>query len=288
MVKYKRIFLGPECNNNCLPCQEKNGSTYPDLSDITAQISRRNSFDSVELYGGEPTVRGDFFEILNAARNESYKRIKIVTNARAFANMDTALRTAESGCYFFEIKVHHHEPAIHDYITQVSGSLQQTLQGIINLRTIDTLHDQPFNPFIHLRIPVSTQNYEHIGNVALALIPYEIDRITLSFDDSQIEMHEALPYIQAAINASILNRVWINTQRIPLCAMAGFEHHVSEVFHPPSGDFEKSERCKDCVYNDVCPGVTSRYFHKFGFHKIEPVLESRHADDIRRLHSEKG
>jgi len=267
MVKYKRIFLGPECNNNCLPCQEKNGSTDPDLSDIKARISRRNSFDSVELYGGEPTVRGDFFEILNAAQNEGYKRIKIVTNARAFANMDTALRTAESGCYFFEIKVHHHEPAIHDYITQVSGSLQQTLQGIINLRTIDTLHDQPFNPFIHLRIPVSTQNYEHIGNVALALIPYEIDRITLSFDDSQIEMHEALPYIQAAINASI---------------------HVSEVFHPAAWDFEKSERCEDCVYNDVCPGITSGYFHKFGFHKLEPVLESRHADDIRRLRSEKG
>ncbi len=288
MLEYKRIFLGPACNNNCLYCQEKNGSRDPDLSEIVAQMARKNSLDSVELYGGEPTLRGDFFEILNAARREGFKRIKIVTNARAFADINTAVKTVELGCYLFEIKVHHVEPAIHDYVTQVSGSLHETLQGIINLRTIDTLHEQPFHPFINLRIPVSTQNYEHIGNVALSFIPYEIDRITLSFDDSQLEMSKALPYIKDAINASILNRVWINTQRIPLCAMEGLEHHVSEIYQPPAGDFEKSEHCKECVHNDICPGISTPYFHNFGFHKLEPVLESRHAQDIRRLHSEKG
>jgi hypothetical protein len=101
-------------------------------------------------------------------------------------------------------------------------------------------------------------------------------------------MSKALPYIKDAINASILNRVWINTQRIPLCAMEGLEHHVSEIYQPPAGGFEKSEHCKECVYDDICPGISTPYFHNFGFHKLEPVLESRHAQDIRRLHNEKG
>jgi MoaA/NifB/PqqE/SkfB family radical SAM enzyme len=287
MVKYKRIFLGPACNNDCLYCLEKNGPSDPNLSSIVAQMAHKNSLDSVELYGGEPTLRSDFYEILNAARSNGFKRIKIVTNARAFADINTALKTVASGCYFFEIKIHHHEPVIHDAVTQLSGSVDQTLQGIANLRSIDTLHEEPFDAFIHLRIPISRHNYEDIGKVALTFIPYGIDRITMSFDDSQLEMSRALPYIQNAIHVSILNRVWINTQRIPLCAMEGLEHHVSEIYHPVAGDFEKSKHCKKCVYNAACPGVSTPYFDNFGFNNLEPVLESRHAQDIRKLHDEK-
>jgi MoaA/NifB/PqqE/SkfB family radical SAM enzyme len=252
-------------------------------------MSRKNALDSVEFYGGEPTLRGDFFEILNAARRDGYRRIKIITNARAFANINAAVKTVESGCYFFEIKVHHHEPGIHDNVTQVSGSLHQTMQGIANLRSIDTRNQEPLSAFIQLRILISRHNYQDIANVALHFIPYEIDRITLSFDDSQLEMSQALPHIRHAINACILNRVWINIQRIPLCAMAGLEHHVSEIYHKkPAGNFKKSKHCEQCVYNAVCPGITASYFDNFGFNKLEPVLESRHAHDIRRLHNEKG
>jgi MoaA/NifB/PqqE/SkfB family radical SAM enzyme len=288
MIQYKRIFVGSACNNNCLYCQKKTGASDPGLSDIRAQMDRKNALDSVELYGGEPTLRRDFFEILNAARGDGYRRMKIITNARAFANINTAVKTLESGCYFFEIKVHHHEPAVHDHVTQVSGSLHQTMQGIVNLRSVDTRNEEPLSAFIQLRILVSRHNYKDIGNVALHFIPYEIDRITLAFDDSQLEMSQALPYIRDAINACILNRVWINTQRIPLCAMAGLEHHVSEIYHKkPAGNFNKSKHCEKCVYNAVCPGISRAYFDNFGFNKLEPVLESRHAQDIRRLHHEK-
>lgn len=284
MIQYKRIFLGPACNNRCLHCQVKSRLPDPDLHHVMAQMAPRDSIDSVEFNGGEPTLRSDFFEILNAARNSGYRRIKIVTNARAFADINTAVKTVESGCYFFEIKAHHHEPAIHDRVTRVRGSLEQAMEGITNLRTIDTLHNRPFQAFIHLRIPVSTHNYEHIGALALAFIPYGIDRITLSFDDSQLELSKALPHVQAAINVSILNRTWIDTRRIPLCAMTGFEHHVSEVYNPHAGDFEKSTHCRKCTYDHVCPGISARYFDNFGFHSLEPIRESRHAEDIRRLY----
>jgi MoaA/NifB/PqqE/SkfB family radical SAM enzyme len=287
MIEYKRIFLGPACNNNCLYCVGKNGPGDLDLSGIVAQMADADSADSVELCGGEPALRSDFFEIIGAARSHGFTRIKIVTNARAFADINTAVKTVEAGCYFFEIKVHHYKPAIHDAVTQVSGSLDQTLQGIANLRSIDTVNEEPFDAFIHLRIPISRHNYEYIGNVALTFIPYGIDRITLSFDDSQLEMSRALPYIQHATHASILNRVWINTQRIPLCAMEGLEHHVSEIYYPVAGDFEKSKHCKKCVYDAACPGVSTPYLNNFGFNNLEPVLKSRHAQDIRKLHDEK-
>lgn len=286
MVTYKRIFVGSRCNNNCLYCNEKNRSRNPELSDIVAQMAHNGGLDSVELYGGEPTLRTDFFSILDAARNHGLKRIKIVTNARALADINAAVKTVESGCYFFEIKVHHYQPGIHDYVTRVSGSLQQTVEGIVNLRRINTLYQKPFSAFISLRISMSRQNYGDIGNVALAFIPYKIDRIILSFDDSELEMSKALPHIQNAINLSILNRVWILTQRIPLCAMIGLEHHVSEIYHAPDGDYKKSKNCEKCIYDEVCPGMSTRYLDNFGFSQLKPVSESRHIEDIRSLRNE--
>ena len=288
MIDYKRIFLGPQCNNRCLYCHISNGQDDLGLPDIVARMGSDRTGESLELFGGEPTLRPDFLEIVNAARKAGFKRIKTVTNARALADIDVAAQIIEAGCYLFEIKVHHHRPAVHDAVTRVPGSLRQTVEGLENLRHIDTIHDQPFQAFIHLRIPISKQNYKEIGSVALAFIPYQIDRITLSFDDSETRLSETLPYVQGAINASILNRVWMTTQRIPLCAMTGFEHHVSEIYCRPQGDFEKSKRCNECLYDETCPGISAPYFSRFGFRDLNPVTESKHTEDIRRLHNEEG
>lgn len=288
MIDYKRIFVWPECNNRCLYCHTRNGPADIRLSDIVAQMNRDGNGENLELFGGEPTLRPDFLDILRAARGAGFKRIKIVTNARALADIHVAAKMIESGCYFFEIKVHHHDPAVHDAVTQVRGSLEETVGGIENLRHIDTMNDEPFQAFIHLRIPVSKHNYQEIGAVALAFIPYQIDRITLSFDDSETSISEILPYVRSAINGSILNRVWITTQRIPLCAMTGFEHHVSEIYRRPHGDFKKSKRCNECLYDGLCPGISAPHYGRYGFRDLDPVTESRHVEDIRRLHNDKA
>ena len=283
MLIYKRVYVGSRCNNSCLYCHETTRPDDPELSEIATQLTRNGGLDSIELCGGEPTLRKDFFNILDAARNQGFRRIKLLTNARAFADVNTAVKTVESGCYFFEVKVHHYRPDIHDDVTRVSGSLQETLQGIINLRTITTLHQAPFSAFISLRIPISRHNYEDVGPIALSFIPYEVDRIILSYDDSGLEMSKALPYIQNAIRGAILNRVWIVTRGIPLCAMTGMEHHVSETYGTPYGAYKKSKDCKTCVYDEVCPGMDRGYLDHFGLDHLMPVPTSKHIEDMRTL-----
>jgi hypothetical protein len=82
--------------------------------------------------------------------------------------------------------------------------------------------------------------------------------------------------------------VWILTQGIPLCAMKGLEHHVSEIYHRPDGDDKKSKNCKKCVYDQVCPGMSTRYLDHFGLSQLKPVRDSRHIEDIARLCHEPG
>jgi hypothetical protein len=106
----------------------------------------------------------------------------------------------------------------------------------------------------------------------------------LSFDDSSLELSKALPYIRNAIDLSVLNRVWITTQNIPLCTMTGYEHHISELYLPPDGDFKKAETCRECRFDECCPGLRTAYADTSGFNDLKPFRGNDHLmEDIRNL-----
>ena len=288
MVPYKRIFLGSSCNNNCLYCSEKNKDSHQQMPDVAESLVQNDSIDSIELYGGEPTTRNDFFTILDTARHRGYRRIKLVTNARTCADINTAVRMIESGCYLYEVKINHFRPDIHDYVTQVTGSFQETVQGLANLRRINTIHNAAFSAFISLRISLSRKNIEDISSIILAFIPYRIDRFILSFDDCELELAKALPHIQNAINLTLLNRTWITTQKIPPCYMQGFEHHISELYHPRDCGYSKPETCRKCPLDDLCPGIDDNYAGTGAFHDLKPFQGNEQMiKDIRNLANEK-
>jgi MoaA/NifB/PqqE/SkfB family radical SAM enzyme len=289
MVPYKRIFVGSSCNNSCLYCNEKIKASQPDILTLSESLLHNDPIDSIELYGGEPLIRKDFFNILDTARSRGYKRIKLVTNARPLADIHTAVKSVEFGCYLYEVKIHHFTAAIHDFITQVGGSLQQTVEGLTNLRRIKTLHNAAFSAFISLRIVLSQKNIEDLTRILLAFIPYRIDRFILSFDDSELELSTALPHLKNAIDLAILNRVWVMTQKIPPCCMRGFEHHVSELYGQTPGDYSKADICKSCPLNEGCSGLASSYADTYGFNDLQPVDENEKlVTDIRNLLHDKS
>jgi MoaA/NifB/PqqE/SkfB family radical SAM enzyme len=289
MVPYKRIYLGSSCNNNCIYCSEKKKDSNQTIPDVTGSLVQNDSLDSIELYGGEPATRSDFFILLDTARNRGYRRIKLVTNARTCADINTAVRMIESGCHIYEIKIHHFRPDIHDYITQVRGSLQETVQGLANLRRINTLRNTAFSAFISLRISLSRKNIQDIASIVLAFIPYRIDRFILSFDDSELELSKALPHIQNAINLTLLNRTWITTQKIPPCYMQGFEHHIAELYHSHHCDYRKLETCMECPLDHLCPGIDNDFAHTGGLHDLKPFQGNEQmTEDIRNLTHEEN
>ncbi|MDX1777343.1 MAG: radical SAM protein [Thermodesulfobacteriota bacterium] len=289
MVPYKPIYLGSSCNNSCLYCNTKTKGSQPEILELSESLLHNDPVDSIELYGGEPLIKKDFFSILDTARNRGYKRIKLVTNARACADINTAVRIIEFGCYLYEVKIHHFRADVHDFVTQARGSLQESVQGLANLRRINTLHNTPFSAFISLRIALSKKNIEDLSHIILAFVPYRIDRFILSFDDNELELSRALPHIKNAIDLSILNRVWVITKKIPPCCMRGFEHHVSELYQFTPGEYRKPELCKSCPLNETCHGLTSSYADTCGFNDLLPFDENDPmVEDIRNVTHDKS
>lgn len=285
MIEYRRVFIGSVCNNNCLYCpypQKENRS----LSHIKADLKEKGDYDSVEIFGGEPTLRNDLIEIIKFAREVGYKRIKLQTNGRILSNWNALRMLIGEGCYLFEVKVWGFNPQLFDSLTRAQGSFYETFQGIQNLVSLTSSGASSVSPFVSVLIPLVKENYLYVESIARSLFPFRIDRLTFSLWDTSLPLKEALYYVQNAIEACIFSKVWSLTKGIPPCFMEGFEHHVSEFLERKFEGYVKAKRCKKCVYDAVCPGVKEKYYKSLGEEGVEPIKKSSYVEDLRDLKNE--
>jgi MoaA/NifB/PqqE/SkfB family radical SAM enzyme len=285
LIEYREVFIGSLCNNNCIYCSHphKEGRN---LQDVRNDLQKKDSQDSLLLYGGEPTVREDLMEIIKFAKDLGYERIKIRTNGRILSNWNALQMLIKEGCYLYEIKVWGPNPQIFDSLTRVQNSFYQTFQGLQNLISITPSGVSKFSPFVCSIVPLVRENYAYAEAIARSLFPFRIDRLIFSLRDFSLPLKDALYYVQNAIEACTFSKVWSLTEGIPPCFMEGFEHHISEFLENKSEGYVKARNCQKCVYDEVCPGVKKEYYNSFNESGVEPVRESRYLEDLKALKSE--
>jgi sulfatase maturation enzyme AslB (radical SAM superfamily) len=282
MLKYKNIFLGNSCNNRCLHCsyRQKDPSST-DINTILHSLNQKKE-ENVLFYGGEPALRNDLFEIINAAKENGYRRIKLLTNGRAFSDINFLYKTMEAGCYLYEIKLFSFNPALHDYLTQSANSYWETIRGLENLAGLSQ------DRFVSVRIPVSSENFKDMENTVANALNFGVNRIILSLCDHSVDIRNVIAHVRNAINISIFNRTWILTEGMPFCVMQGIEQHIGEIIFGLNTTYEKTFRqhkyCKDCIYGELCPGMETKYLEQYGDREFPPVIAGKYHQDIRRLY----
>ncbi len=283
MINYKELFLGNKCNNKCLFCHYRlTANEEPNLDTIISYLDEIEG-DSVVLFGGEPTLRNDLLTIINIAKKNNYRRIKLVSNGRLLSDNQFLLQIIKAGCLLFEIKLWGSNPDTHDHLTQIPNSFFETIQGLENLQHLSC------DKFICLRIPICKQNFTDIINIVIMGINLSVNRIVLSFEDCNIPLKDLIPYIKVALNISILNRIWILTEGFPFCVMQGLEHHIGEIYHGYESKiyprtYKHHKNCQHCLYKEICKGVEIEYLNKFGHSEFNPIRFSKYFEDIRALY----
>ena len=282
MLKYKEIFLGKDCNNKCLHCSyNQKDSAATEFSSVLNSV-RQKEEDSVLFYGGEPTLRNDFLQIVQSAKDNGYRRIKLLTNGRAFSSEDFLYKTIEAGCYLYEIKLFSFNPALHDYLTQSANSYWETIRGLENLAGL------PHDRFVSVRIPLGRENFKDVENTVANALNFGVNRIILSLCDYGADIGSVLPHVRNAINISIFNRTWILTEGMPFCVMQGMEQHIGEIVFGLNTTYEKTFRqhkyCKECIYRELCSGMETKYLEQYGDREFPPVIADKYHQDIRRLY----
>jgi cyclic pyranopterin phosphate synthase len=209
-----------------------------------------------------------------------------------FAYKDFTKKMIDAGVNYFKFSIHGHIPEVHDYLTQVPGSLEQAVKGIKNIKS--------FNRTVEVNIVINKYNYRFLPQTVKFLIDLGISRFVLIYatflgnalinkDEIAVRITDAAPYIKDSLDiVKDYNLDKAILTSVPICFMKGYEKYASSDLYPFRTEVKgpgfsvnlddklvdekrKCEKCKECMYDRVCSGLRYDYVDIFGFDEVEPV-----------------
>ncbi|MBN2094953.1 MAG: radical SAM protein [Candidatus Aenigmarchaeota archaeon] len=291
----KNICFGYGCNNNCLHCIIGYGQRkqYRDLTtgEVKAKLDLLvcEGIGQVIFIGGEVAIRNDFFELLEYAKDKGLK-VHIETNGRVFCKEAYSKRFLEiMPEASMMISFHSATPSIHDSITQVSGSFEQSVRGIRNLKKYGLKHLQINCVVSKLNYFCLEENLRLFKGLGANEVHFTLMRVGGNAIDNLdrvfVPIREIRPHLIKALELGKELGVKVLTYGFPYCVIPKHEQSVFEknfletfrlgatyIFDEPTGilDWQKErismkakpKDCRRCKLFGICEGVWKEYLTK--------------------------
>lgn len=311
--KQIEIQLGHMCNNRCVFCFSGQQTSFgragpmnlgPQVDEMTK--ARAAGHTKVTLLGGEPTLQPGFLDVVRHAVALGFEEIVIFTNGvktarEAFIDEILAIAGDKKGLFTWRISIQGATEESHERTTKKDGSFGRIL------RTMEILHRK--GERITINMCVVSSNYESVGEFPALLEPYGVKQLHLDMvrpldagsrsDDDFAAMiprySDMVPALEKMV-AGFPEDFDLNIGNVPYCFaphLARFIHHggndtttfaVDEVrlrsrpldkYNWQKRDKSKPERCKTCVFDTRCGGVSDHYRALHGTDELVPVTREK-------------
>ena len=302
MSRRADLKTGYDCNSNCVFCVigdklfTGNRSLAECVEELTAS---RATCDDVVFTGAEVTIRGDFFQMVAAARKLGYRNIQVQTNGRMFAYLDFCKKAIAAGANEFSPSIHGHTAKLHDGLTRAPGSFAQITAAIRNLRSLGQR--------VITNTVATKQNMRHLPSLARLLCELDVTQFQIAFPHPTGHAHtyfngvvpamrELGPYVAEAMAIGRAAGIACMVEAMPYCQLPGYEQHVAELHIPateivydgfviPDYKHDRMERsktrfagCAPCRYEPMCEGPWREYPAERGESEFVPVAGPRVID----------
>ena len=287
------ICVWDRCNNNCLMCTNPNrpwpawdGSFDYSYKSLIERIKKSEkeieTYDSIYLSGGEPTLHPEFLRVLEFIGGHfPKKRIKLLTNGRRFLYRDFTQEVLSiTNNIDIELSIYGPNKKIHEAVTQASGSFEQTIKGLENL-----LNYKKEGQLINVRFVITKLSYKYLEEFLKMMKERFIltDRIMLIFWEVENQAVKNIKSVKVTYNqvslylekTNILLKFFkeIRLYHFPLCS-------ISEKFWPyvwrtlPEDGVIFNNSCKQCRYKKYCLGIPKEYSERIGINEFKPIRKN--------------
>ena len=280
-----------KCNNKCIMCT--NPSDYAKKAkgyNLNSLFKRLELFhagkdtflnnyrDSFTITGGEPTLSPHLPSVITKI-NTLFPgiRISLLTNGRMFCYPDYLAKLVSLKANIeFVVPIHGHNDIIHDRVTVVKGSFEQTVKGLkhlVNLRNR--------NLSVEIRIVIHCLNYKYLPEISsfLAKEFLDVDRVVLIFFEIEgmassnfrilkLRYNDFRPYINGTIKKLKFFKEF-RLYHFPLCVL-GKELFPYMWRTLPSSEVSYLECCTKCILIKHCLGIHKGYLKAFGSSEFKP------------------
>lgn len=306
------LRVGLACNSRCYMC----AGTWMNQSNLTSdqvisklRRGRDEGMKEVIFSGGEPTVRRDIVELVQAAQDLGYSSIILQTNGRRLSKGDLTRKLHAAGVTRYVVSLHGHSAEINDRITQARGSFDQTVAGIHTIQ-----QESKGQARIVAHCVILPENFNHLLPLVQLLIALSIPMVKLSYvvpigrasgihaHKGVLSMSETIPYLFPALDEFLTYcgerpMSTVSTGYYPFCLLRGYERYSDDLGAPPNylvtdeGDFlpatvdieaqnlkVKGPQCAQCTFAGLCSGLWREYPEAFGWGEFQPITNYTPAD----------
>lgn len=272
--KNKWISITGLCNNHCIFCLDggRTDKYHYSKENIKNQIlkARKRGCTKLILSGGEPTIHPNIIQFVKYAKSLKFLKIQIITNGRLFSSKDFTKRIIQAGLNEVTFSIHGYNSNMHDELTSVAGSFNQTIKGVRNVQ-------QYKNMIINTDTCVTKKNYEDLPHIIHFIVSFlkihEVNLMTMlpigyAWENKNRIMcpyESAAPYIREVIDYCRQNNIVLWLSRFPPEYLENYEEFINDPYKLID-DVEarikflkdtlnpscKGEKCNFCILNKIC------------------------------------
>ena len=275
--RHNSVLVTERCNNYCLMCSQpprdiNDGHLVDELLQTIPLMSRETL--SVVITGGEPTLLGErLLEVLNAFR--CYlpdTAVHVLSNGRSFRDFDyaKAMSRVQHPDLMVGIPLYSDISSKHDYVVQADGAFDDTIRGIINLKTAGVkveirvvLHNLTYArlPQLARFIRRNLIFCDHVALMGLEITGFtrsNLEKLWIDPKDYQPQLRDAVAILEGAkMDVSIYNH--------QLCILDESLHRFSR---KSISDWKNEfmPECNGCTRKRECGGFFSSAKLRYSAH----------------------
>jgi len=274
------LLVTERCNNFCLMCSQPprdidDSYLVKELLEAVPLMDRRTV--EIGITGGEPTLLGDsLLELLWSLKNFLPETaVHMLSNGRRFADpaFAKAVSEVEHPDLMIGIPIYSDISNIHDYVVQADGAFDETIKGILNLKTLGVK--------VEVRVVIHKQTFERLPQLArflarnllfvdhVALMGLEMTGFTrTNIDELWIEPGDYQSQLVEAVETLARNRMRVSVYNHQLCLLDKriWKYNVKSISDWKN---EFMPECGPCTKKDDCGGFFSSAHFKYSS-RIKP------------------
>lgn len=317
---FKRLefHLVYACPQACVFCSEEDRMaafkdqpvSLREAAEVLA-LKRREGFDHVTFTGGEPTLYPRFAELLRYSKRIGF-RTYVTTNGNTLGPAPFAHKTLpwlDELCF----SVHGPNREIHDGATGDRGSF-----GLLK-RALETVETMPYRPYVLANFVVTPVNVGALADTLRFVSRFKKVRHFLvsnlasegggkhHYRDLAVPLKRIAREAPALIRLARTSGITLRFFGVPTCILGpGNEEYANDFQWSPRATIERkrdadghvglveirgwtptrgriqTDKCGNCVYNRLCPGLFERYYREFGDAELSPVMTGSVAAGLGR------
>jgi MoaA/NifB/PqqE/SkfB family radical SAM enzyme len=224
-------------------------------------------FRNIDFYGGEPLTY-PFITNAIALANKLSLSCFLATNATKFKSQKF------THDFFNNVRIkelrttlHSHHPGIHDRITGIKGSYQNTIKGILNiLRARKTS--------VNVNVVINSLNYKKLPETADFILNLKVNSATFSgliFEGAllnnpwlYVDLDKVRPLLLEAFKKCQSSMLGVRLIKLPACILGKNERKPRRLVREINPKLIKLHSCKRCSYDKICPGIDCYQVSAFG------------------------